>query len=548
MTINFDPFRGNPNLKRSNQPINWTPELVMEYKKCKDDYKYFAENYFTIVTENGKEKIALYDYQEELINSCINNRFTIAEMSRQCGKTTSVTVFALWYILFNEDKTIAILANKAETAREILSRIQMAYELLPKWLQHGVKEWNKGSFVLENDCRILAAATSTTAIRGYTIDVLILDEAAHIEHWDLFYSAVYPTVSSRKQSKIIMISTVFGMNHFFEFAEGARKGTNNFHLISIPWQKVPGRDLKWKEEILASMNYNYEKFSQEFENEYLGSSGTLIAGWKLKELALIHNEPLLRKAGIFQYEKPIKGHLYVLVADTSRGKGLDYSAFHIIDVTKMPYKQVCVYRDNLISPVDYGEIIHRMAKTYNDALALIENNDIGGQVADIIYYDYEYENILQTESAGRDGKRISTGFGGNKSERGIRTTKTVKSVGCSMIKMLIEQDQIILSDHQTVEEFKTFSKKNNSYEAEDGKNDDLVMGLVIFGWLTNQGFFQDYTDINTLVKLREKTDEEIMADLIPFGIVDDHNFPDDLPSSKDTLFDHYSLGDFDKLL
>lgn len=544
---NLDQFRGNPNLKKSGQAIEWTQELVQEYMKCAEDPIYFGENYFFIVTEDGKEKITLRDYQKELILSCLDNRYSVAEMARQSGKTTAITIFVLWYVIFHELKNVAILANKGETAREILGLIQFSYELLPKWLQHGVREWNKGSFVLENGSRILAAATSASAIRGFRINCLYIDEAAHIENWDEFFTSVYPTISAGQRTKVILISTVLGMNHFFDITENARQGKNSYNLVSVPWHRVPGRDERWKEETLAGMNYNYEKFAQEYENEYLGSSGTLIGGWKLKEMVLDKREPLLRKANICQYERPIKGHRYALVADTSRGKGLDFSAFHIIDVTELPYKQVCTYHDNMIAPIDYAEVIHRMAKTYNDAMCLIENNDIGAQVADVIFYDYEYDMVLQTESAGRSGKRVSSGFGSAKAERGIRTTITVKAVGCSMAKMLIEQDKIKLVDEKTIEEFKTFSKKGNSYEAESGKTDDLVMGIVLFGWLTNQDYFKEATDINTLVELREKSEEDIMADLIPFGFVDDHNMPDNIPMNE-SLLDHYALnGDsFDK--
>jgi len=406
-------------------------------------------------------------------------------------------------------------------------------------MQHGIIEWNKGSFILENGSRILAAATSATSIRGYSLHALLIDEAAHIDNWEDFFTSVYPTISAGKKTKVILISTVYGLNHFYQITHMARKGENDYHLISVPWQRVPGRDEQWKEEILAGMNYNYEKFEQEFNNEYLGSSGTLIAGWKLKELTNVGTEPLLRKDGIYQYEKPDMTHKYLLVADSSRGCGLDYSAFQIIDVTKMPYRQVCSYRDNLIQPIDYAEIIHRMAKTYNSALCLIENNDIGQQVADVIYFDYEYENVIQTESSGSKGKRVSSGFGNQKCERGIRTTKTVKSVGCSIFKMLVEQNQLELVDKNTLDEIYAFSKKGDSYQAESGKTDDLVMCLVLFGWLSDQDFFKNYTDINTLVELREKTDEDILASLVPFGVIDNHAMPDDIPHTD--YQDHWSL-------
>jgi hypothetical protein len=273
------------------------------------------------------------------------------------------------------------------------------------------------------------------------------------------------------------------------------------------------------------MNFDVEKFSQEYEVEFLGSSGTLIAGWKLKEL--VHKTPLYEKDGLKQYETPRPGRSYACIADVSRGKGLDYSAFSIVDVTEMPYSQVCTYKNNLITPIDYADIIHRVCKSYNSAATLVEINDIGEQVATSLHFDFEYENVLFTESAGRSGKRITSGFGAN-IDQGIRTTKSVKSVGCSILKLLVEQNQLIVNDFDTISELSTFSRKGVSYEAESGKHDDLVMGLVLFAWLSDQMYFKELTSINTLAKLREKTDEEIAQDLVPFGFVDNGMHADEV--------------------
>ena len=266
------------------------------------------------------------------------------------------------------------------------------------------------------------------------------------------------------------------------------------------------------------MDFDTEKFAQEFECQFLGSSGTLISGGKLK--SLVFKEPIHERNGLRMYEEPKKGHTYICVVDVSRGKGLDYSAFHIIDATKMPYKQVCTFRDNMIVPMDYAEIIWRTTKTYNEALTLVEINDIGEQVSEILHNDFEVESLLFTESAGRSGKRISGGFGRNV-DKGIRTTKSVKAIGCNMLKMMIEQEQFILNDFETIKELSTFSRRGNSYEAESGCHDDLVMGLVLYGWLADQPFFKDLTDINTLAALREKTEEQMIDDLTPFGFYDD---------------------------
>jgi hypothetical protein len=519
MVVDLGGYKGNVNLKKSNQTIEWSPKLVEEYLKCSKDPVYFTETYMKIINvDKGLMNFNLYPYQREMLRSFADNRFSIITTARQAGKSTTTCAFILWYIIFHPEKTVALLANKGDTAREILGRIQLAYQHLPLWLQQGVKEWNKGSFVLENDSRVLAAATSSDAIRGYSINLLFIDEAAFIENWDEFFTSVYPTISSGSESKIILVSTPNGLNHFYSIWINAKEQRNSYKHIQVMWQDVPGRDEQWKTDTLAAMNFDTEKFDQEYNCEFLGSSGTLIAGWKLKEL--VHQAPMVEREGLIQYFQPQEGHVYIAVCDVSRGKGLDYSAFQLVDVTTMPYQQACVYRNNAVSPLDYADVIHRTVKAYNNASVLVEINDIGEQVSTSLNYDFGYENVLFTENAGRSGKRITGGFGGKSVDKGIRTTKIVKSVGCSILKLLVEQNQFIVNDFHTINELSTFSKKGNSYEAEPGKHDDLVMCLVLFAWLSEQQYFKDYTNINTLMSLREKTEEDIEQDLAPFGFVD----------------------------
>jgi hypothetical protein len=513
-------YNGNANLKRENQAIEWTPDLVQEYIRCSQDVVYFTETYMKIINvDKGLVNFKLYPYQKDMLLSFANNRFNIVTTARQAGKSTTTCAFILWYIIFHKDKTVALLANKGDTAREILGRIQLAYQHLPTWLQQGIKEWNKGSFELENNSRVIAAATSTDSIRGYSINMLFIDEAAFIENWDEFFTSVYPTISSGTESKIVLVSTPCGLNHFYSIWVNAIQKRNQYQHIQVMWQDVPGRDEKWKEDTLAAMNFDLEKFDQEYNCEFLGSSGTLIAGWKLKEL--VHQNPIVEREGLIQYIPPLEQHVYIMLCDVSRGKGLDYSAFQLIDVTSMPYQQVCVYRNNAISPIDYADFIHRSAKAYNNASVLVEINDIGEQVSHSLHYDFGYEHVLFTENAGRSGKRITGGFGGGSVDKGIRTTKIVKSVGCSILKLLIEQNQFIVNDFHTINELSTFSKKGTSYEAESGKHDDLVMCLVLFAWLSEQQYFKDYTNINTLMSLREKTEEDMEQDMAPFGFMMD---------------------------
>jgi hypothetical protein len=518
---NFKAYMGNPNLKRAGIDVNWTPTMIEEMVKCSQDVVYFVSNYMKIVNvDKGLIPFTPYDYQIEMLKAMAENRYNIMATSRQAGKSTTTCAFILWYILFNNDKNVALLANKADTAREILSKIQLAYQHLPKWMQHGVMEWNKGSFVLENNSRVLATATSADNIRGFSINLLFIDEAAFIDNWDEFFTSVYPTISSGNTSQVILVSTPNGLNHFYAIWQNALENKNNYKPILVKWDRVPGRDEKWRQDTLAGINFDTEKFSQEFEVEFQGSSGTLIAGWKLKEL--VYKTPIHAKDGLKLYDSPEKNKQYVCVADVSRGKGLDYSAFSVFDISAMPYKQVCVFKSNMMTPIDYADVIHRVSKSYNNAGILVEINDIGGQVADSLHFDFEYDNVLSTTAGGgRSGKQVTSGFSGGSTDKGIRTTKIVKQTGCSILKLLIEGNQLIINDLSTINELSTFSKKGNTYEAEPGKHDDLVMGLVLFAWLSDQLYFKELTSINTLANLREKNDDEVMQDLAPFGFIQD---------------------------
>jgi phage terminase large subunit-like protein len=530
--IDYRSYLGNVNLKRKGVAIDWTQEMVQEFVKCAKDPIYFAEKYIQIVhVDHGLIPIVCYDYQKEIIKKTTDNRRVCVVTSRQAGKTTTAVCLILHYILFNDHKLVALLANKGDAAREILDRIKTAYEALPKWLQQGVIEWNKGSVEFENGSKIIAAATSSSAIRGKSVSFLYIDETAFVENWDEFFASVFPTISSGTSTKILLTSTPNGLNHFYKTCEGAKAGKNGYEFVQVMWTDVPGRDQKWYDETLAAMDFDTEKFAQEMECEFLGSSGTLIAGWKLKQL--VYKEAVKEVGGIIVYEEPKSEGNYVIVVDVSRGKGLDYSAFQVIDISQMPYVQVGAYRNNMITPVDYAAAVHAAAKYFNDANILVEVNDIGEQVSSIIFEEYEYENMLLTENNGREGKRLLSGVAGfsGKADKGIRTTKSVKSIGCSMIKLLVEQNQLIINDFETIREMSTFSQKGTSYEAEPGNHDDLMMCLVLFGWLSNQRFFKELTDINTVINLKEMNEEKVFSELVPFGIIDDgqNDFEDPKP-------------------
>lgn len=518
-------FNGNPLLKKPGTPVQWSPVLLEEIAKCRDNVAYFIENYVKIVNvDDGLVTFKMRRYQRKMLRSMVDNRDTVITTARQSGKTTTFCGYVLHYILFNEHKGVGILANKGDTARHILGRIQKSYEHLPKWLQQGTMEDNKGSLVLENGSTVFAAASGSSAIRGWSINVLIIDEAAHVEHWDEFFTSVYPTISSGKTTKTIFVSTPNGLNHFYKIWVDANRAKddpqyNGYTPIKITWDQIPGRDAKWKKKQIAVLGE--DKFAQENECEFMGSSGTLIDGWKLKEM--VHLKPIQDPGPLklCVYEKYQEKRRYVMTCDVSHGKGFDYSAFSVYDVTSFPYKQVAAFKNNAISPVDYAALIWRVNMNYKFCPLLVENNDIGHTVLHILLNDHNMENILTTETHGRTGKRIASGFSGKQSDLGIKTTKASKHIGCQMVKYMIEQNQLVINDWETIFEFARFSKHNNSYEAEEGFNDDLVMTCVLFAWLTTQEWFKAYAQGDLIAHLRGLNEKKMDEDLVPFGYIND---------------------------
>jgi hypothetical protein len=509
-------YLGNPRLKRVNMAMNLTEEQVREFVKCAEDPTYFIEHYVKIITlDRGFVQIELYPFQKQVVNDINDNRRVIVKAGRQVGKTTIIVGYILWYILFNQDKTVAILANKASTSREILARIKLAYEALPMWIQQGVKVWNKGDIELENGCRVLANSTASSAIRGFSISLLYLDEFAFVPSniAEEFFTSVYPTISSGTTSKILISSTPNGMNHFYKMWTEAVEGQNGFTHVEANWRQVPGRTQQWADEQRRVLGE--EKFLQEMECEFMGSAGTLLSAAALKSLAFV--TPLhTSDGGVKIYQQPLQNHSYIIVCDTSRGKGLDFSAFAVIDVTSIPYNLVATYKNNTISPQIYPGVIKKVGEYYNNAFALVEINDNGQQVVDSLFEDYDYENILSTIAAKGKKDKISLTWGyGNRSHRGIRTTKSVKRLGCSNLKHLIENQKIIIQDFDVIAELSTFVSRGSSFEAEEGSHDDLVMCLVLFAWTTSQTFFADLTNTNIRQKLYEQQLQEIEEESLP---------------------------------
>jgi hypothetical protein len=508
-------YQGNVLLKKSNTTIQWTPEMVEEWVKCKDDPVYFTRKYIKIIhVDRGMINFLPYDYQEEMIQNIHDNRYTIILTGRQSGKTTSLVASILHYVTFNDEKTVALLANKGDTAREILSRIQIAFEQLPQWMQHGVVEFNKGSMVLENKCRIIASSTSGSAIRGFSISMLYIDEAAFVENWEEFYKSVYPTISSGKETKIIFTSTPNGLNHYHKLWKDAVEGKSEFTPIKVTWRDVPGRDEQWKRSTIA--NTSEEAFIQEHEAEFVGSAGTLIDGWRLKEL--VEDTPIKHNKYLRQYREVEDGHTYVICADVSRGKGIDNSAFIVADVTSLPYYVVSTYYCDSIPPDMFSEVIYQAYDYYNKAFVLVENNDAGCETLRVLNDTYECETLLGSKNDSQNRKVVAIG-GGKDFEFGVRTTKTVKAVGCSRIKQLIESQSFLFGDKWIIHELNRFIRVGTSYEAQKDAHDDIAMCCVLFGWLTTQYLFEDLTTIDTRFVLREQLENRFEEELLPFGYV-----------------------------
>jgi len=501
-------YLGNPNVKRDGVLQQWTPELLREYKKCMDDPVYFTENYVKVIAlDSGLVPFKLYPYQKDMFHHFGENRFNVVLACRQSGKSISACAYLLWFALFNSEKTVAILANKGATAREMLSRITLMLENIPFFLQPGSKALNKGSLEFSNNSRILAAATSGSSIRGMSVNLLYLDEFAFVERAAEFYTSTYPVVSSGKDTKVIITSTANGIgNQFHKIWEGAVQRTNEFKSFRVDWFDVPGRDEEWKKQTVA--NTSQLQFDQEFGNTFFGTGDTLINAETLLGLRAKNPTGVLEGGDFLVYDDPKKDHQYIITVDVSKGRGQDYSTFNVIDISVRPFAQVAVYRNNTISPILFPNIIYKYAKFYNDGYVVIESNDQGSLVCNGLYHDLEYEN-MHVESAIKSNAL------------GIEITRKTKRLGCSAFKDILEQGKIQIVDEKTIMEISTFEARGQSYEASDGNHDDLVMNFVMFGYFVSTQYFSDMTDINLKEMLFKQKMQEIQDDMVPFGIIDD---------------------------
>lgn len=514
-------YLGNPNVKRDGVDEEWDSHKITEYKKCMQDPAYFCRTYVKVVhLDKGLVNFNLYPYQEKMFDHFNDNRFNIVLACRQSGKSISSVAYLLWFALFHPEKTIAVLANKGATAREMLARVTLMLENLPFFLQPGCKALNKGSIEFSNNSRIIAAATSGSSIRGMSVNLLFLDEFAFVENATEFYTSTYPVISSGKDTKVIITSTANGIgNQYEKIWTGAVQGVNEYKPFRVDWWDVPGRDEKWKQETIA--NTSQLQFDQEFGNTFFGTGDTLINAETLMSLRSKNPVETLEGGQFLVYDKPVKGHEYVMTVDVAKGRGLDYSTFVVVDITVRPFKQVATYRNNTISPILYPNIIYKYAKLYNEAYVVVEANDQGGVVCNGLYYDLEYEN-LHTSSAVKSNAL------------GIEMNRKVKRLGCSSIKDILENNKLDIVDEETILEISTFIAKGQSYEASDGNHDDLMMNLVMFGYFVSTQFFADMTDINLKQMMFEDKMRQIEEDIVPFGIIDDGStYLDQLQAEED---------------
>jgi hypothetical protein len=529
-------YNGNPKLRRAYTQIAMSQYEVDEYLKCLKDPIYFIRTYMKIVAlGKGIVPFNLYDFQEEMIKTFVRERFVICKIPRQSGKSITTIGFLLHAILFNENYNIAILAHKGAAANGLLQRMKLAYENLPTWLQSGIVEWNKGNIELENGSKIGAFATSADGLRSGSYDMILLDEFAFVANniAEDFFTSTYPVISAGTKTKIIIVSTPKGMNHFYTMWVKAEQGKSDYFPISVHWSAVPGRDEAWKE--MTIRNTSEEQFQQEFNTDFLGSSNTLLSASKIQQLFATMEEPMKIENNVKFYEMPKPGHTYTIIVDVAEGLGLDSSTYSVLDVTSIPYKQVAIFKDNQIKPILLPAQVVSMAKRYNEAFILVEINSIGLQVADMIHYDMAYENLIKIQSKGKQGQQWTAGYKKNLAF-GVKTSVQTKQIGCTNLKAMIESDKLVIRDEGTIKEFTTFAVDKKTYKAEQGSNDDLVMTLVNFAWLMAQKFFRESMNNDIRRVLQEEQLHIMDQDLVPFGIIDnglDDPFQDERDAAGD---------------
>lgn len=511
-------YNGNPNLPLPTETITLTATELAEYAKCLNDPIYFIATYVKIThVDDGIVKFHPWKFQEDIINSLESNRFVIAKLPRQSGKSTVIICgYFLWYILFHTDVSVALLANQEDTAIMLLDRLKQSYELLPRFLKQGIEKWDQKLIKLGNKARVRAAATSASAIRGDTFNIVFLDEFAFVPANIAidFMASVFPVISSGKTTKLFIVSTPNGFNLFYKLFTDATQGKNSYKALQYTWRDVfyarnplatEAEALQWRDETIKNMANNEQQFAQEFECDFLGSANTLVAPWKLARID--YRLPLELRGPLRVYEKPIylteegPAHVYVCTVDVAQGQQIDSSVVQVIDITESPFRQVAVYQDSSIKPAQLAPVVVQIARWYGDAFIFFEINGEALATALIVQEDLAYENMIYVYMHKKKGQQLSAGY--HPSARlGLKSTEATKRIGCSGLKTLMENDQLIINDYETKQQFGTFVGKLNKrglatiYEAEIGNHDDCISPLVLLGWLSLQQAFENYTGIS----------------------------------------------------
>lgn len=517
-------YLGNTLIKKAGVEVKYTKKQLGEYVKCSSDPCYFIENYTKIISlDEGLVPFILRGYQDKLINHYNDERFSVVLASRQSGKSITSCAYLLWYLLFTPEVTVAVLANKGAIAREMIARMVTMLESVPFYLQPGVKILNKGSIEFANDSKVVAAATSSSSIRGLSINLLYLDEFAFVENAEEFYTSTYPVVTSGKNSKVIITSTANGVgNMFYKIYESAVQKQSEYKHFLINWYDVPGRDEEWKKQTIA--NTSETQFEQEYGNSFLGTGNTLINSNILLGMRSI--DPDWNRDNINIFTRPIEGHAYICTVDVSKGRGMDYSTFSVFDVSVQPFKQVATFRDNMLSPMLLPDMINKYVKPYNEALVIVENNAEGGMVAQQLHYDIEYPNVFVQGMTKQE-------------DIGVTMNKKVKRIGCSTLKELLEEHRLELCDRATITELLTFVNKGTSYEAAKGYHDDMVMNCVLFSWFVTTEYFYHLTDSQVKDLLYSEQQKMIEDDMLPAGVFG--SVKDETESFVDTEGDRWFI-------
>lgn len=488
-------YKGNENLPGKSSTFEWTEERKAELKLCMKSILHFAEEYFHIITEAGKQKIELFKFQKNILKMLKANRFSAILSARQMGKSTVVSIYSLWVACFQDDKNIVIIANKEATAAELFERVKMAYEQLPNWLKPGIKSWRKDGFNLVNGSKITISSTSASAARGGSVNVLIIDEFAYIEPnvlKELWRSAI-PTISSFKKSQIVVISTQNGtQNKFYDLYTAAEKGENGWAHIRVDWWERPDRDEKWKQDQIKLLG-SLEIFNQEFGTSFVDEGDSVLDAELLAKMrAEATDPPVTFDDGEYKiWKRPEPYRLYTIGVDVGEGVGRNYSVAQIMDITDLKnIEQVAVYANNTLDPYHFATKLVDIAAQWGNPPLCVERNNSGGQVLDVLNEKHHYEFIVSYTH--------DTYAGTVNGRLGILANTNTKWEGISNMRYWINKLRVVkINDIATVQEFETFVKQpNNTWSSKSSKNnDDRVMSLIWSLMMLSPKLTQRYFDV-----------------------------------------------------